>query len=67
MGMIQLLWCVFAVIVIVLAWITLRLNRAVSKEMRARAAITAQLAALHDIDMVTRLQNHPEAPAAQAS
>lgn len=59
MDWIQFLWYAFAVIVVVLAWATLRLNRAVKKEMLAREAISAQLAALHDIDMAMRLQNHP--------
>lgn len=59
MDWIQFLWYAFAVIVVVLAWVTLRLNRAVKKEMLAREAISDQLAALHDIDMAIRLQNHP--------
>lgn len=59
MNWIQFLWYAFAVIVVVLAWVTLRLNRAVKKEMLAREAISAQLAALHDIDMAMRWQNHP--------
>ena len=40
-------------VAVVLAWVALRLNHAVKKEMLAREAITAQLSDLHEIDMAS--------------
>ncbi len=53
MGLINLLWCAFVLVAVVLAWVALRLNHAVKKEMLAREAITAQLSELHEIDMAS--------------
>lgn len=47
MSLIQLLWCAFALIIVVLAWVTLHLDRAVEQQMRLREAMTSQLSMRH--------------------
>ena len=59
MGLIPLLWCAFVVIVAVLAWVTLRLNRAVRKEVREREELMSQLSLLHDTDMASAATRSP--------
>lgn len=66
MSLILLLWCAFAVIVVVLVGHAFQLDRALKRELLAREAIEVELAALHEIDMAARLQKHPEVPAAEA-
>lgn len=59
MGLIPLLWCAFVVIVAVLAWVTLQLNRTVRKEVREREELMSQLSLLHDTDMVSAATRSP--------
>lgn len=51
-----------------LAWVALRLDRALKKEMLARELLAAELAVLHDIDIASRLRKLPlAAPALPAA